>query len=284
MTKAFLGLGLLGSNFVRAMRKRGEDVRVWNRTASRANSLEETGAKVFSTPAEAVKGAKRVHVCVSDDAAVDNILEQASVNFEPDVIIIDHTTTTAIGAAERTERWRSKGIIFIHAPVFMGPQNALEGTGIMLVSGDQDAIKKIEPELAKMTGTIENLGEGINKAAGYKLLGNHLFMAISAGLTDTFSLGKALGFSSDEIVELIEKIGSAPMKARVNRLMLGNYDKPTWELLMARKDAHLMIEEANLAGRPLMVMPELEKHMDKLIAEGQGNQDWSIVAKDALTK
>lgn len=277
-------MGLLGSNFVRAMRKRGEEVRVWNRTASKAKALAaETGAKEFATPADAVKGAKRIHICVSDDAAVDTILDQASANIEPDAIIIDHTTTTAIGAAERSARWKSKGITFIHAPVFMGPLNALESTGIMLVSGDQDAIKKIEPELAKMTGTVENLGEELSKAAAYKLMGNHLFMALSAALTDTFSLGKALGFTRDEVVELIEKMGSAPMKARVNRLLMQNYDDPTWELAMARKDARLMTEEAELARQSLMVMPALAKRMDALIAQGHGSEDWSIIAKEAIS-
>jgi len=52
---AFLGTGLLGSNWVRAMRKRGEEVHVWNRTGSKAKALESDGAKVFATPAEAVK-------------------------------------------------------------------------------------------------------------------------------------------------------------------------------------------------------------------------------------
>ncbi|MBD0288676.1 MAG: NAD(P)-dependent oxidoreductase, partial [Flavisolibacter sp.] len=32
--KAFLGMGLLGSNFVRAMLQKGEEVQVWNRTAA----------------------------------------------------------------------------------------------------------------------------------------------------------------------------------------------------------------------------------------------------------
>src|SRR5437762_2898757 len=97
---AFLGTGLLGSNWVRAMHKRGEEVHVWNRTPSKAKALEADGAKAFATPAEAVKGAVRIHLAVSDDAAVDSILEQASVNFEKDVIIIDHTTTSASGAKE----------------------------------------------------------------------------------------------------------------------------------------------------------------------------------------
>src|SRR6185369_12437277 len=54
---AFLGTGLLGSGFVRALRGRGEAVNVWNRTAEKAKALEAHGAKAFGDPAEAVRGA-----------------------------------------------------------------------------------------------------------------------------------------------------------------------------------------------------------------------------------
>ena len=39
--KAFLGMGLLGSNFVKAMIKKGDSVQVWNRTFERAKKLEK---------------------------------------------------------------------------------------------------------------------------------------------------------------------------------------------------------------------------------------------------
>ncbi len=42
---AYLGMGLLGSNFVRAMRRQGLDVRVWNRSPEKARVLEADGAK-----------------------------------------------------------------------------------------------------------------------------------------------------------------------------------------------------------------------------------------------
>ncbi|MFI5264541.1 MAG: NAD(P)-dependent oxidoreductase [Candidatus Kapaibacterium sp.] len=281
---AFLGTGLLGSNWVRSLRKREEEVNVWNRTASKAKALEADGAKAFATAAEAVKGAKRIHLAVSDDAAVDSILEQAASGFDKDVIIIDHTTTSASGAKERTKRWKSQGIKFIHAPVFMGPSNALEGTGTMLISGDQELIKEIEPELSKMTGTLMNLGEKVEEAAAYKLLGNHLFLSISAGIADTFTLGKALGISRDDVTDFIDQMGSAPIKARVARLLLGNYDAPTWELYMARKDARLMAEETERAGMALDVIPVFGAHMDRLIDMGLGAKDWSIVAQEAVSK
>lgn len=280
----FLGTGLLGSNWVRAMRKRSEEVHVWNRTASKASALEETGAKAFATPAEAVNGSKRIHICVSDDDAVNSILEQASANLEKDAIIIDHTTTSTSGALERTEKWKKLGVTYIHALVFMGPQNAHDSTGTMLISGDQEVVKKIEPELSKMCGTLMNLGPDPKEAAAYKLLGNHLFLSLTAGIADTFTLGKAMGLSREDVSDFIDQMGSTPIKARVARILLGNYETPTWELTMARKDARLMAEETERAGMTLDVMPTFGAHMDRLIAEGYGAKDWSIVAKEAVTE
>ena len=139
---AFIGMGLLGSNFTKALLKKGEQVNVWNRNPARAKALEEFGAKAFENITDAVKGATRIHITVKDDEAVNEVLTAASAAFEPGVLIIDHTTTTAHGAAERTELWAAKGYTYCHAPVFMGPVNALESTGTMLLSGDPAVIAK----------------------------------------------------------------------------------------------------------------------------------------------
>src|SRR4051794_40218518 len=96
---AFLGTGLLGGNFVKALLKKGEKVQVWNRTTAKAKELETAGATAFSTPAEAVTGATRIHLALSDDFAVDQTLEKASNGFAAGVIIIDHTTTSASAVA-----------------------------------------------------------------------------------------------------------------------------------------------------------------------------------------
>ncbi len=66
----------------------------------------------------------------------------------------------------------------------MGPPNALEGTGVMLVSGDQQLVNKLEPELSKMTGKLLNLGEQPEKAASIKLLGNLFHISLTGGISD----------------------------------------------------------------------------------------------------
>ena len=242
---AFLGMGLLGSNFVKAMLKKGEQVNVWNRTASRAKALEAFGARAFDDITEAVKDVTRIHIVVKDDAAVNEILASASKGFAPGATIIDHTTTSSAGALERTEKWAALGYTYLHAPVFMGPINALESTGSILVSGNQDVIAKWEPELKKMTGQVLNFGTRVDKAAGMKLAGNLFLIALTAGIADTLGLVKALDIPVSDVSALFAAWNPVGMvAARIQKMTSNTFDQPSWELNMARKDAGLMMAEA----------------------------------------
>ena len=280
---AFLGMGLLGSNFVRAMRRRGLEVQVWNRSPARARALEAEGARAEGDPAAAVRGASRVHVTVSDDAAVDDVLEKARPGLAPDAIIVDHTTTSPAGAAARSARWAERGIGFQHAPVFMGPQNALEATGIMLASGDRARFDVLSPELAKMTGKLVNVGTEPERAAMFKLFGNLFLMSMTAGIADVLTLAKALGVPAPEAATLFDVFNpGATLGPRVKRILSGAYGSPSWELAMARKDARLMIEAAEKGDTTLTLIPAIAKAMDRWIDRGHGHDDWTVIAKDAL--
>lgn len=278
-----MGTGLLGANFVKAMLRRGDKVQVWNRTGAKAQALESDGAKAFEQASEAVKGADVIHLTLRDDATVDEVLEKAAPGFKQGAIIYDHTTTSVTGAKERTANWKAKGIIYLHAPVFMGPPNALESTGFMLVSGDQDIISKAEPELSKMTGKLLNLGSETGKAAGMKLTGNLFLLTLTAGISDTLALAKSLGISGEELSKLFDSWNpAAAMPARMKRITEGNFDQPSWELAMARKDAGLMIAEAKKENAHLAVVPSIAAEMDSWIKKGYGNSDWSVIAKDNI--
>jgi len=281
--KAFLGMGLLGSNFVKAMIKHGDEVQVWNRTATKAKALEEFGAKAFDDVAEAVKGADVIHITLKDDDTVNEVLAAASKGFSPGVIIIDHTTTSAKGAIERTAEWKAMGIAYLHAPVFMGPPNALESTGTMLVSGDQDMISRVEPQLSKMTGKVLNLGATEGKAAGMKLIGNLFLLTLTAGISDTLALAKALDIPAADVSALFDSWNpAAAMPTRLKKMTEGNFSNPSWELSMARKDAGLMIQAAKENNTKLAVIPAIATEMDSWIEKGYGNSDWSVIAKDNI--
>lgn len=280
---AFLGTGLLGSNFTKALLKKGETVQVWNRTAEKAAALEASGAKAFVTPAEAVKGAKRVHIVVSDDAVVNEVLAQAESGLEPGAIIIDHTTTSVHGAVERTEQWVAKGFTYVHAPVFMGPVNALESTGFMMVSGNQDVVAQVTPWLEAMTGKLLNLGDATGKAAGIKLIGNLFLINLTGGISDMLALGSAVNITGSDIAALFDAWNPGAMTPqRLNRVLKADFENPSWELQMSRKDARLMMEEAARAGKELPATAAVAQQMDKWIEKGHAKKDWMIVASENL--
>ncbi len=280
---AFLGMGLLGSNFVRAMISKGEVVQVWNRTASKATELEKYGAKAFAGAAEAVKGAEVIHLTLKDDATVNEVLGLVSTSLKAGATIIDHTTTSVGGAIQRTAEWKEKGFTYLHAPVFMGPVNALESTGFMLVSGDQGVIARYEPALSKMTGKLINFGPETGRATGMKLIGNNFLVAFTAGLADTLSLAKALEIPVTDLNTLFDSWNpAATLAGRLKKMSGGDYSNPSWELNMARKDVGLFLEAAKQAGTKLVVIPAIADEMDRYIAKGHGSEDWTVIGKDAV--
>jgi 3-hydroxyisobutyrate dehydrogenase len=280
---AYLGLGLLGSNFVRAMLRRGEQVQVWNRSPQKARALEAAGAKAFDKVEDAVRGATRVHLSLSDDAAVDDVLERARPALAPGVVILDHTTTSPAGTEARAARFDVARIAFLHAPVFMGPPNALDATGVMLASGRRERFDLVRPALEKMTGKLVYLGPDPKRAAVFKLLGNLLLIEVMAGVADVFALAKSAGVTPADTVALFDFFNpGALLAARAKRMLDAQFDDPSFTLEMARKDVRLMIETAERGGALLIELPAVAAAMDHRLSQGDAKHDWTVIAKDAV--
>ncbi len=272
---AFLGTGLLGSNFVKALRRHGEEVQVWNRTTSKARALEADGARAFDHVADAVRGASRVHVTLRDDAVVDQVLEEALPGLAQGTVIIDHSTTLPASTAERIKRWTDRGFPFQHAPVFMGPKNALESTGRMLASGDKALFERLKPSLERMTGSLQYVGPEPARAAATKLAGNMFLIAVMGGVADVLRFARSNGIGEDDVTGMMAWFNPGAMiPARTRRMLHEDLDEPSWTLAMARKDVRLMLESARATGTRLDVMPGIATEMDRVIAAGHGEQDW----------
>jgi 3-hydroxyisobutyrate dehydrogenase len=278
--KAFLGTGLLGAGFVRAMLARGDEVQVWNRNASKAKDLEQYGAKAFENIEAAVKNADVIHLAVKDDATVNDALATAEKGLKEDAIIVDHTTTSVEGAIKRTREWKDKGFSYLHAPVFMGPQNALDSTGYMLVSGDQKLIKQLQSQLSALTGKLINFGEEEGKAAAMKLAGNLFLVGFNGAVADTLAFARVMNISMNEISQLFSEWNpGTTLPRRLERMTGDNFDDPSWRLEMARKDTGLFIKEAEQKGKKLHVIPAVASLMDEWIEKGHGKKDWTIIGK-----
>ncbi|WP_394837745.1 NAD(P)-dependent oxidoreductase [Pendulispora rubella] len=281
---AYLGTGLIGAGMVEGMRKRGERVRVWNRTAEKARALESVGAEACASPVEAVRGASRVHIAVSDDAAVDAILAGIDMALDAKTPIVDHTTASPAGTAARYARLGERGVPFLHAPVFMSPQACRDSGGIMLASGPRATFEALEPALRPMTGNLWWIGERPDLAASFKLFGNTMILTITGGVADILTLASSLGISGEQALTLFQHYKAAStIDVRGAKMAQGNF-APSFELTMARKDVRLIMEAAAQGDAPLTVLPALAKRFDELIARGHGSEDVGVLAVDAVKK
>ncbi len=275
-TIAFLGTGLMGSGFVRRARANGLVVRVWNRSGAKAQALAaaDPGVRAFASAAEALAGAERVHLSLGDDASVDSVLEPLAAKLPAGAWVVDHTTTAVRPTAERAARWHARGVRFVHAPVFMAPANCAEGTGLMLVSGDAAHHEALKPALEQMTGTLVYLGPQPERAAAFKLFGNLTLLGLLGILGDVGRLGAAVGISMEDAFGLFQHFNpgqTLPQRAR--RISAGQWDPPSFEMSMARKDLRLMVEEAARGGQTLALVPALAALLDAGIARGDGALD-----------
>lgn len=279
---AFLGTGLLGGAFAEAAATRGDTVKAWNRTPDKVQALARFGVQPAATPADAVRGAARVHLVLKDDAVVEEVIAAARPALAPDAVIVDHTTTLPALTAQRAQRLAGEGIKYLHCPVFMGPPAARKALGSMLACGPRPLFESVQGELAKMTGKIEYLGERSDLAAVHKLFGNAMIIGVSAVLADILTIAQASRVPGEDAIKLLGLLDlNAIVAGRGGNMAKGNFT-PTFELAMARKDVRLMLEACG--DRPLAALPAIAARMDQLIAAGHGAKDPAVLAIDAVPR
>jgi 3-hydroxyisobutyrate dehydrogenase-like beta-hydroxyacid dehydrogenase len=277
---AYLGTGLLGSGFVEAALGRGDTVSVWNRTRAKAEALVPYGALVANTPADAVRGAARVHLVLKDDAVVDEIIAALREGLASDAIICDHTTTQPALTAERAARLKAEGVRYLHCPVFIGPAAARQAQGIIMVAGPHDLFAQVQPALEQQAQKVVYWGERADLAAAYKLMGNAFIIGLGALVSDVFTIADGCDVRAPEALTLLEFFNPGSMLQNRGRKMSEGDFAASFELVMARKDVRLMLETCG--ARPLAALPSIAARMDDVIAQGYGRDDFGVIARDAI--
>jgi len=200
--------------------------------------------------AEAVRGAERIHLSLSDDASVDAVLEPLAGVLPAGAWVVDHTTTAVRPTAERVARWDARGVRYVHAPVFMAPANCAEGTGWMLISGDPARHQALQGALQAMTGKVIYLGPQPERAAAFKLFGNLTLLGILGILGDVGRLAAAVGIDMKDAFSLFEHFNPGQtLPQRAKRISAGQYTPPSFEMSMARKDLRVNREYAPFGRR-----------------------------------
>ena len=164
----------MGRGMAANLLKAGHQVTVWNRSPERCADLVARGAKQAATPAEAAAGAELVMYCLSDDAAVEDLVWGAGdllSAIQPGQIVVDMTTLHPSVSLKEAAAYAAKGARFLDAPVF-GSKNEAANAGLwIVVGGDKALYEEVKPILEVISETTHYMGEN-GKGTSMKLVGN----------------------------------------------------------------------------------------------------------------
>jgi 3-hydroxyisobutyrate dehydrogenase-like beta-hydroxyacid dehydrogenase len=278
MKIAFLGLGRMGSAIARLLVKGGEDVTVWNRTASRAEALGAEGARVAGQVAEAVAGAAVVFSMLMDDAAVEEVLYRDEVldGMGRGAIHVAMSTLSVACSKRLTEEHAKRGQHFVAAPVFGRPHIAEAGKLWIAVGGAQEAVETVRPLLEKCGRGMTVVAEQPWSAHALKLGGNFLITSMIASLSEAFVYAEAMGVEPAIFLETVNTaLFQSPFYAMYGKIMLAPPETPGATMAVGEKDTRLFREAAQVEGVKTPLADLFFENFHRAFEAGMKDADWA---------
>ena len=276
---AFIGTGRMGGPMAANLARCGFDVRVWNRTVSRAEALAADGAVVASSPVEAVRGATIVITMLADGP----VTEQAATGpdgflaSDPGVIWVQMATVGVEWTAQLAGIAAARGVVFVDAPVSGSEGPGRAGQLTILASGpDQvrDVLAPVFGTLGRATVWLGPAGHGTRT----KLVLNNWLADLTETTAETLAFARRLGLDPADIVDLLQSnpLG-APYAVQKARSMLAGDFSPAFALKHALKDAELAAQAAQASGATLSLTSALLPRWRDAAASGHADDDLAVV-------
>ncbi len=242
-----IGLGLMGRPMAANLLKKGFELTVWNRTASRAEPLLALGARLAATPRVAAQAAEVLITIVSDPPAVEQVLwgeEGALAGLRAGSVLVDSSTVSPDLARRTAAACAEYGIEYLDAPVTGGTWGAEKGELVMMVGGPAATLARVEPIFGAVAKRWFHVGP---HGAGQTVkLAMNLLLAIEVdALAEALALANAGGIAGERVIEVMQSsMARAPvLDVKAPMLLEHNY-APSFPLRLMHKDLRLALELA----------------------------------------
>lgn len=279
---AVLGLGAMGTAMAQRLLQAGLHTTVYNRGRARSEALEAQGARVASSPREAVAEAEVVIAMLTDDAASRAVWEGehgALAGLRRGALAIESSTLSParVRALEQlaSDRW----VGFLDAPVMGSSDQATSGELVFLVGGEAAHVEQARAVLEHLGRSIQHVGP-IGSGATLKLVANALLGAQLAALAEAFVLLEESGLSlGPALAALTSGSAASPVvRAVAPRLLAGDHT-PRFALSLLVKDLGYALTEARARGVEQPVTEAALRLFARGEQQGLGPRDVSSVVE-----
>ena len=280
---AFLGLGIMGMGMARRLLDPRFALTVFNRSAAKAKTFADAGARVAASPREAAESAAMVICMVSDDAASRQMWlgeNGALAGATKGTLLIECSTLSTGWVGELNAAATAAGCELLDAPVAGSKPQAMAGELRFFVGGSAEALEIARPALSVMGQSITHVGPS-GSGALLKLINNFMCGVQIVSLAEAMALIESSGLDRTRSLEVLTAgaPGSPLVKTMSGRMTARDYT-PNFQLQLAAKDLRYAMAEAAKHGLTLPTVATALETMNRGIQAGRGAQDFSSVVEE----
>ena len=282
----FIGLGAMGFPIAANLAAAGFPLTVWNRTASKAEPLEASGARIATSAQEAASARAVVITMVADDAALESlVLGDAAIarHLAPGGIHLSMSTVAPATIRKLAQVHREAGSILLAAPVFGRPEAAAAKWLWVCLSGNAEAKQKVRPILEAIGQRVFDFGETAEAASVAKISGNFLIAAAMEAMGETFAMAEKSGLDRAAVASMLSQtIFACPVYQGYGAVIAARKHSPAgFSLPLGLKDVELVLRTAREVNAPMPTASLLRDRFVHALAMGRADLDWSAVALGA---
>ena len=220
----FIGLGKLGLPLAENLLKSGYPLAVHNRTASKAASLVQRGARLAKRPADAVACGGVVVTMLWDHRATEEVVTSPGFldQLGPRGVHVGLCTGSPEGARRLAALHADHGSVFVEATVLGRPEAAVARQLWMPVAGPAAAKERVHPLLLAMGAQgVFDFGEEVGAATVVKLAANFLILSAACSLAEALTVVDQAGVNTEEVADMLtQTLFSAPIYRNYGQMIV----------------------------------------------------------------
>ena len=261
--------------------KAGYNLTVFNRSKNKAEPLKEFGAKISNTLKDAVDGSDIVITMLTDDTAVDAVMNNTDFleNLKSGSIVIDMSSVKPTTATKHGNNLKLKNINYLDAPVSGGTIGAEEASLAIMVGGEQNIFDNAFDILKKMGNPtlVGPIGSGqVSKLA------NQIIVGLTIGaVAEAVTLCEKAGADPNKMIKALSG-GWADSKVLQThgKRMINKDFTPKGRTSVHLKDMNNILECANNYNTHLPISNLVKEMYKSLVENGHGETDHSSLYKE----
>jgi 3-hydroxyisobutyrate dehydrogenase len=279
---AVLGTGIMGAAMARNLLSEGIEVRAWNRSREKAEPLEEDGAEVADSPADAARGADFLLTMLADaDVIEEAVAGDVLPALDEGGVWLQMSTVGEDGSGRLAEIASEHGVPYVDAPVIGTKQPAEQGQLVVLASGPEGVREGSERVFDAVGSKTVWLGEA-GAGSRLKLVTNNWLVGLLGVLAETIAFANSIGVDPSRFLETIEGGPLGLPYAQLKGNMMIEEDFPTsFSANLARKDAGLVLNTAEAHDLQMPIAEAVAARFDEAIRAGHGEEDMAAVYRAA---